>query len=107
MQLNVIQRLLVQLGIRKLCSRFVPKFLTAEIMVRQFNACKHNISLMDEIVSRFLENIVTEDKTPLSHYIPFSGKESKELALPGQNPANVLLHGTTHKKIVMQTVFGM
>ena len=53
MQLNVnkitIQRLLAPLGIRKLCSRFVPKFLTAEMIFRRFNACKHNISLMDEI----------------------------------------------------------
>ena len=87
MQLNVskitIQRLLAQLGIRKLCSRFVPKFLTAEMMVRRFNACKHNISLMDEIRPRFLENIVTEDEPPLSLYIPFSKRESKEWVLPG------------------------
>ena len=59
-QLNVskiaIHGLLAQLGIRKLCSRFVPKFITAEMMVRRFNACKHNISLMDEIGPRFLKN---------------------------------------------------
>ena len=60
---------------------------------------------MDEIGPRFLENIVTEDETPLSLYIPFSRRESKEWVLPGQKPANVLRHGTTHKKIVMLTLF--
>jgi len=84
MQLNLskitIQRLLVQLCISKLHSRFVPKFITAEMMVRRFNACKHNISLMDEIRQRFLENIVTKDETPLSLYIPFS-RRVKEVGI--------------------------
>jgi len=109
MQLNVskitIQRLLAQLRIRKLYSRFVPKFLTAGMMVRRFNACKHNISLMDKIGPRFLENIVTVDETPLSLYIPFSRRESKEWVLPGQKPANVIRHGTTYKKIVTLIIF--
>ena len=65
------------------------------MMVWRFNACKHNIRIMDEIGPMFLKNIVTEDETPLSLYIPFSRKESKEWILPGQKQANVLRHGTT------------
>jgi len=60
---------------------------------------------MDEIGPKFLENIETEYETPLILYIPFLRRESKEWVLLSQKPANVLRYGTTHKKIVMLTVF--
>ena len=84
------------MGIRTLCSRSVLKFLTAEMNVRRFIACKHNISLMDEIGPRFLENIVTEDVYK---------KRVKGVGITKSEASKCSLHATTHKKIVMITVF--
>ena len=102
---RTVQLLLEQLGIRKLCSRFVPRFLTAEMMDRRQTACENNLRLLEEIGPRLLANIVTEDETPLSLYIPYSKRESKEWILPGEKPPKVLRSGTCHRKCVMLSVF--
>ena len=41
------QGLLQELGVRKLCSRFVPKFLTAEMCQRRFQCCKSNLEVYE------------------------------------------------------------
>lgn len=108
-QLNVgkvtVQRMMEQLGIRKLCSRFVPRFLTAEMMERRKVACENNLHWLDDIGPSFLANIVTEDETPLSLYIPHSKRESQEWAFPGEKPPKVLRSGTSHRKCLMLSVF--
>lgn len=102
---RTIQLLLEQMGIRKLCSRFVPKFLTAEMMARRKMACETNLRLMDAVGPNFLWNIVTTDETPLSIYIPYSKRESKEWVFENEKPSKVLRLGISHRKCAMLTVF--
>ena len=54
-----IQRLLEQLGIRKLCRRFVLK---AEKIERWFNAYKRNLTLFDLFGPNILCDIVTKNR---------------------------------------------
>lgn len=97
--------ILGELGIRKLCSRFVPKFLTGEMCERRLDCCKSNLKLLDEYGSRFLENIVTEDETPLSLYSPESKRESSEWRMPHESAARKLRCGTAHGREFMLSVF--
>lgn len=100
-----VQRLMGQLGIRKLCSRFVPRFLTAEMMDQRLLACQRNLDVMQEVGDRFLSNIVTEDETPLSLFLPYSRRESKEWKFPEEKPTNALRSGTSHRKCLMLSIF--
>ena len=102
---RTIQLHLEQMGIRKLCSRFVPRFLTSEMMARRKMACETNLRLMDAVGPNFLYNIVTTDETPLSLYIPYSKRESKEWVFENEKPSKVLRHGISHRKCAMLTVF--
>ena len=89
MHLNVskgtIYTLLKELGIRKLCSRFVPRFLTAEMRDCRLECSKENLEIFDNLADRFLDNIITMDETPLALYVPESKRESLEWKLP-ENP---------------------
>lgn len=97
--------MLSELGIRKLCSRFVPRFLTGEMCQRRLECCKSNLKLLNEYGDRFLENIVTEDETPLSLYSPESKRESTEWRLPSESAARKLRCGTAHGREFMLSVF--
>ena len=70
--------LLKDLGVRKLCSRFVPYFLTGEMCERRMLACQRNLEIFNQTGQAFLEHIVTEDETLLSLYIPESKRTSAE-----------------------------
>lgn len=102
---RTVQLLLEQMGIRKLCSRFVPRFLTAEMMARRKMACESNLRLLDAVGPNFLSNIITTDETPLSLYIPYSKRESKEWVFENEKPSKVLRLGISHRKCAMLTVF--
>ena len=73
--------ILEQLGIRKLCSRFVPRFLSAEMMDARLECCQHNLELYDRLGDNLLKNIITQDETPLSLYMPDDRRASKEWKL--------------------------
>ena len=77
--------MLEQLGIRKLCSRFVPRFLSAMIHVR-LEFCRHNLELYDRLGDNLLKNIITQDDTLLSLY-------------------RKLRSGTSHGRSMMLSVF--
>ena len=104
---TTVVRLMQELGVRKLCSRFVPRFLTAEMMENRRTACQINIETMNQIGDRnkFLHNIITEDETPLVLFVPFSRRESKEWKLPGEKPSISMRSGTRHRKSLMLSIF--
>ena len=81
---GTLHTLLAATGIRKLCSRFVPRFLTAEMQARRLECCLENLQIMTSVGDRFLENIVTMDETPLSLHVPESKRESQEWKMPGE-----------------------
>ena len=43
-----------QMGYRKLCSRFVPKFLSPEMKDARFQSAQSNLALLDEFGTPFL-----------------------------------------------------
>ena len=55
--------------------------------------------------SRFIENIVTEDETPLSLYIPESKRTSAEWKFPDEKPSKKLRTGSVHRRSRMLSVF--
>ncbi len=108
-QLNIskgtVINLLREMGIRKLCSRFVPYFLTAEMCERRLECCQHNMQLYEQFGNAFIGNIITEDETPLSLYLPEDKRTSAEFKFPGETPTRKLRTGTSHRKAIMLTLF--
>ena len=102
---GTVSTLLSNLGVRKLCSRFVPKFITSEMAERRLAACRSNLELLDQLGSRFVENIVTEDETPLNLFIPMSRRESSEWCFPEETAPRKLRTGSSHGRCSMLTVF--
>jgi histone-lysine N-methyltransferase SETMAR len=102
---KTVQNMLEALGIRKLCSRFVPRFLTAEMRQKRMQACEENLELFHTLGDRFLDNIVTEDETPLSLYVPYSKRESREWVFAEEKPPKMLRSGQNHRKCLMLSVF--
>ena len=92
-------------GIRKLSSRFVPRFLTAEMCQRRLQSCEENLRLHEEHGRTFLENMVTVDETPLSLYCPESKRESSEWCFPNESAPRKLRSSTSHGRCSMLTVF--
>lgn len=102
---GTLSSMLLELGIRKLCSRFVPKLLTAEMRQARLDCVEQNLDLYSEHGDDFLSNIVTEDETPLSLYIPETKRQSSEWVFPNEKPRLKLRSGTSHKKCLMLTIF--
>jgi [histone H3]-lysine36 N-dimethyltransferase SETMAR len=93
------------MGIKKLCSRFVPRFLTGDMQQRRFECCQRNLETFENLGDAFLKNIITEDETPLSLYIPETKRESVEWKMPVEKPSLKMRTGTSHKKCLMLTIF--
>ena len=102
---GTVENYLAEFGIRKLCSRFVPRFFTLEMCERRLECCKENLEILDRIGSKFLANIVTMDETPLSLFIPESRRESKEWKFPGESSTRKLRASLTHRKCMMLTIY--
>jgi histone-lysine N-methyltransferase SETMAR len=102
---GTIYTLLAANGIRKLCSRFVPRFLTAEMQHHRFEICKENLKIFNRFGDRFLENIITMDETALSLYVPESKRESQEWKFPGEPSSKKMRSSTSHRKSLMLSVF--
>lgn len=100
-----VHNILKEIGIRKLCSRFVPRFLTGEMCERRLTCCESNLHLFAEHGINFLKNIITEDETPVSLYVPESRRDSAEWRLPCESAPRKLRSGTSHRREAMLTVF--
>ena len=103
---KTVQNILGDLGVRKLCSRFVPRFLTAEMREKRMQACQDNLALFDARGRNFLKNIITEDETPLSLYIPYSKRESREWVFPEEKPPKMLRSGHLIENVSCSLCFG-
>ena len=99
------QQILKELGIRKLCSRFVPKFLSGELCEKRVQCCAANLQLYDTHGDDFIENIVTQDETPVSLYVPDSKRDSAEWCFKEESAPRKLRSGTSHRRAAMLTVF--
>ena len=97
--------LMQNVGVRKLCSRFVPRFLTADMCQTRIQCCTKNLEVYEELGERLIRNIVTMDETPLSLYIPQSKQESREWKFPGEERSRKLRSSAIHRKVLMLTIF--
>ena len=102
---GTVSSILSSLGVRKLCSRFVPKFITSEMAERRLAACCSNWELFDQFGHRFFNNIVTEDETSLNLFLPMSRRESTEWCFPDESAPRKLKTGTSHGRCSMLSVF--
>ena len=102
--LNVC-KMMAEMGIRKLCSRFVPRFLTAEMKQARRAACDQNLELFVHSSRAQMQNIITMDETPLSLYTPESKRESAEWKLPGEKASRKLKCASETLKSLMLSVF--
>lgn len=102
---GTIYALMKDLGIRKLCSRFVPHFLTEEMMRNRLTCCEGNLSLLSHLGNDFLSDIVTMDETPLSLYSVESKRESMEWKFPHETASRKLRSSASHRKALMLTIF--
>jgi len=100
-----LQPMMASLGVRKLCSRFVPKFLTFEMCERRLSCCLSNLAILFALGDSFLANIVTMDETPLSLYLPESKRDSMEWKFQNEPPTRKLRASATHRKATMLTVY--
>ena len=100
-----LSSMLHELGIRKLASRFVPRFLTLDMMNNRFECCNVNLRAYEEMGTNFLFNIITEDETPLSLYLPESKRKGLEWKMPGESASRKLRASTSHRRQLMLTVF--
>ena len=92
-------------GIRKLCSRFVPYFISREMCDKRMQCCEQNLSLYEELGDTMLQNLITEDETPLSLYLPEDRRSSQEYKFPGESAKRKLRTGTDHRKGFMLVIF--
>ncbi len=102
---GTLQSMLAALGLRKLCSRFVPMFLSNEMCTKRLECCLSNLSLLHDFGEDFLNNIVTMDESPLSLYVPVSKRESREWKFPGERASRMLKSSLNHRKVSMLTVY--
>ena len=100
-----LDSLIRSMGLRKLSSRFVPRFLTSEMCENRLSSCQANLMTLEQVGDIFLQNIVTVDETPLSLYLPDTKQESKEWKFPGETSTKKLRASTCHRKSLMLTVF--
>jgi [histone H3]-lysine36 N-dimethyltransferase SETMAR len=102
---GTIQTILHELGVRKLASRFVPRFLSAEMCEKRLECSQANLLLFQQHGEAFLRNIITQDETPLTLYLPESKRESSEWKFPGESSSRKMRSGTSHRKCLMLSVF--
>ena len=68
-------------------------------------SCQNNLALYEQHGETLLANLITEDETPLSMYLPETKGESAEWKLPGENPSLKMRTGTSHRRAMMLSVF--
>jgi hypothetical protein len=63
------QAILHELGVRKLESRFVPRFSSSEMSEQRLEYSQANLLLFQQHCEVFLSDIITQDETPISLYL--------------------------------------
>jgi len=72
---------------------------------KRLQCCTANLELLRTHGYRFINNIVTQDKTPVRFYVPENKRQSSEWCFPYESAPRKLRSGTSHKRAAMLTVF--
>ena len=91
---NMIKRL----SIRKLSSCFVPYFLTQEMGQQRLQCCENDLHIFETVGDCLLDNVITEDETLLSLYLPEDRCSSQEFKFLGEHGSRKLRSGTSHRR---------
>ena len=78
--------IITSLNYRKVCARWVPRMLTAEMKKSRQETCRQNLARFSAEGDEFLHNIVTADETWIHHYDPETKRQSMEYRHPGSPP---------------------
>lgn len=73
------------LGLKKLCARWVPRFLNEEQKKRRVDDSMSNLVLFRRNPKEFLRRYVTVDETWIHHYTPESNRQSAEWLPSGES----------------------
>ncbi|UYV71100.1 hypothetical protein LAZ67_8001714 [Cordylochernes scorpioides] len=86
--------LLSDLGYRKLCSKWVPKFLTREMMQTRREICLDLIKSYPGPASEAFKGVITCEETWVYHYDPFSKRQSIAISTkrPGLKDCQIKFH---------------
>ena len=66
------------LGMNKVSSRWVPKFLNSDLKQKRIEISKENLELMEHDFEKFKDRLVAGDETWIYHYDPESKRQSME-----------------------------
>lgn len=73
------------LHMRKLCARWVPRFLTIDQKAKRIRLSTQNLDMIRRNKKEFLRRFVTMDETWIHHYTPESNRQSAEWLFPGES----------------------
>lgn len=73
------------LGMKKLCARWVPRFLSDEQKKHRVELSERNLELLKRNPVDFFRRLVTMDETWIHHYTPESNRQSAEWLEAGES----------------------
>lgn len=94
-----------RLGVRKLCSRWVPHSLTAEQKEARVTWCKDMLRKFDQGEGRSIFNIITGDESWIYQYDPPTKRQSTIWVFPDDEPPTKVKRGRSVGKKMVATFF--
>lgn len=73
------------LNMKKLCARWVPRFLTIDQKQQRVDNSEHALELLKGNANEFFRRFVTMDETWIHYYTPESKRQSAEWLEPGES----------------------
>ena len=73
------------LGMRKLCSKWVPRMLTPDQKQQRIDDSEACLALFNRDKNDFLRRCVTMDETWINHFTPESNRQSAEWTAAGES----------------------
>jgi len=92
------------LGLSKVCARWVPRMLTAEMKQHRMQIAEENLEAMNRSWDVFKQRFLTGDETWIHHYDPESKQESMQWK-HADSPTPVKFRTTPSAGKIMCTIF--
>ena len=92
------------LGLKKVCTRWVPKCLTPLQRANRVDCCQELLQDSKEDLATFLSRIVTGDETWIHHYDPLNQAEARSWKKPGEKTPTRPRSQRSARKVMM-TIF--
>lgn len=86
---------------RKVCIRWVPKFLTPLQRINRVECCQELLRMCEPNSAKFLDRIITADETWVHHYDPLSRQEAMIWKKSGEETPNQVRRQRTAGKVML------